>query len=68
MPRRKMSGEPGRDPSQYGRAMTIASVEIGRPQEYHSEYLVLAGAMGGFAEGVVCGTSVVLQSHVDGQE
>lgn len=67
MPWRQVFGEPGRGSSQYGRAMTIASVEICRPQKYHSEDLVLAGAMGGFAESVVCGTSVMLQSCPVGQ-
>jgi hypothetical protein len=56
MPWRKVLGEPGRGSTQHGRAMAIASVEIRGPQKHHSEDLVLAVAMGGFSEGVVCGT------------
>lgn len=67
MPWRKVSGKPGRGPSQYGRAMPIASVEIRRPQDHDSEYLVLAVAVGGLAESVVCGASVMLQSRLGGR-
>jgi hypothetical protein len=40
--------------------MTVAPVEVGRPQEDYGEDLVLAKAMGGFAKGVVCGRSVAV--------
>jgi hypothetical protein len=68
MPWREVLREPGRGPAQHGRAMTIASVEIRGPQKYHSEDLVLAVAMGRFAESVVCRTSVMLRRCPKGQE
>jgi hypothetical protein len=68
MPWRKVLREPCRSSTQHGRAMAIASVEIRGPQKYHSEDLVLAKAMGGFAECVVCGTSVMLRRCPKRQE
>jgi hypothetical protein len=55
-----MSGEEGRGLAKNGRPMAVAFVKVRGPQQYYSEDLVLAEAMGGFAEGVVCVTSVVL--------
>jgi hypothetical protein len=40
--------------------MSVAFVQVRRPQQYYCEDLVLAEAMGGFAERVVCETLVVL--------
>lgn len=38
--------------------MAVALVQVRRPQQYYCEDLVLAEAMRGFAERVVCITSV----------
>ena len=40
--------------------MAVAFVQVGGPQQYYCEDLVLAEAMRGFAERVVCETLVVL--------
>ena len=42
--------------------MTVAFVQVCRPQQYYCEDLVLAEAMGWFAERVVCVTLAVLHS------
>jgi hypothetical protein len=45
--------------------MAVAFVQVCRPQQYYREDLVLAEAMRGFAERVVCGTLVVMHSCTD---
>jgi len=60
VPWREMFGEERRGLAKYGRPMSVAFVKVEGPQHYYSEDLVLAEAMRGFAEGVVCVMSVVL--------
>ena len=65
MPWSKVSREEGRDLAKNGRPMAIAFVQVRRPQQYYCEDLVLAEAMRGLAERVVCVALVALHSWTD---
>lgn len=68
MPWRKVPGEESRYPAEYWRAMAVSFEKIHRPQNHHGEDLVLAVSMGGLAERVVCGTSVMPQAVLMGKD
>ena len=65
MPWREVPREEGRDLAKNGRSMAIAFVQVRGPQQYYCEDLVLAEAMGWFAERVVCVTLAVLHNCRD---
>jgi hypothetical protein len=65
MPWGEVSREEGRDLAKNWRPMAVAFVQVRRPQQYYCEDLVLAEAMRGFAERVVCETLAVLHSCSD---
>lgn len=54
MPWCEVFGEECRHLAQNWWSMSVAFVEVDRPEEYHSKDLVLAVAVGRLAEGVVC--------------